>query len=223
MIVQLGESVMGKDGKLGRIAGFSIDQKSQSADQMVIKHGLPFHSGHLAVLGHVTEVQEGQVHVDLSKRELEQLEQYNRNAYRAGDPGVGEFPPAHLPSNTGFEYGRNVGLPPRANIAGTETPLNDTHRMTPSYPSESDAAPEEQRLTVITEGMDVWDSAGTKIGQIRSFAVETTTGEPRQLTWRSSGGKESNLPTDWVERYTSRGIILKVSREQIKEREGASR
>lgn len=215
MIVQLGEQVIGKNGKLGRIAGFGMDSKSQSAEQMVIKHGILFRSDRLAELGHVTGVETGVVHVDLTRDDLAKLEQYSPSAYHrdVGHPAVN--PPFDERGNRPFS-----DLPAKWTEPGVGTMndrLHDKHTMPPTYPENEAIVPEDQRLTVISEGTKVIDNQGIKIGEVSDLAVETATGAPTRISLKQGlgGQPEIELPLEWVERYTPEAVVLKVSKDEM--------
>ncbi len=113
-------------------------------------------------------------------------------------------------------WGRDLPDAPREDVTGT--PLNDTHRMTPEYPSTEEVAPEDERLTVISAGMPVWDDDGNKVGEIHEFAVETTTGRPARIIIKRGGilsHSQVDLPLDWVERFGPKGVFLRASKEQV--------
>lgn len=221
MIVSLGEQVVGKNGTLGRIAGFRFDPNTQSADQMVIKHGLPFHSGHLAVLGFVTGVETGVVRIDLSKQEFEELEQYKRSAYNASDRGPGMMPPF---DSQGDNHYKHAGPVPFASTADrailpehSDERINETHAQPPTYPTGADVTPGDKQPIVVSRGTEVLDRDGIKVGQVRSFAVETTTGQPTRITLESGifGRDGCDLPLDMVQSYGTRAIVLSAATDQI--------
>ncbi len=218
MIVQLGEQVMGKDGKLGELHGFNIDPNTQTADQMVIKHGVLGTDERLAVLGHVVGVETGIVRVDLETKDLNNLDQYNPGAFRSRHSDFGGPSMFDLPGDAIRDPGMGQGLPSEVEEQPTNEPMNDTHSMTPEYPSTEDIAPEDVRPTVISEGAPVWDNNGEKIGEVHDFAVETTTGRPTRITLTRGGvlsQSEIELPLAWIERFGPKGIALQVSKGQV--------
>ncbi len=221
MIVTLGEQVVGKNGTLGRITGFRIDPNSQSADQMVIKHGLPFHGGHLAVLGFVTGVETGVVRVDLTTQELEELEQYSRGSYHGDELGGEMMPPFDVNAESPYEQSPDVPFGGSTDTVilpeHSDERLNDTHPMPPSYPAESANAPGGNQPVVITKGTDVFDNGGSKVGQVQNFAVETSTGQPTQITLERGifGRTGCDLPVDQVQAFGPAGIVLRVAKDQV--------
>lgn len=220
MIISLGQDVVGTDGKLGVIDGFSIDPNSQAADQIVIKHGLLGSDRRLAVLGHVTGLDSGAVQVDLNGKDIETLELYDPDAYSGADLGA----PSHLPfqqeGDQRFNFGMHQTPGTVAPSVNTDAPLNDAHRMTPPYPTGNDVAPDDKRLIVVSEGMDVLDNTGERVAQVHGLAVETSTGEPAHISVKRGGLLSSarfDLPLDWVEQFTFRNVVLNVDKGQLED------
>ncbi len=207
MLVLLGEEVVGTDGKLGIIDGIAIDPKSQTAEQIVMKSGFPVSHNRLIVLGHTTNVEDNAVHVDLSRKEVDSLELYDSDAYHAPDPGG--IDPA--------DYNRAVPGAGKATLA--ETGASEPPQEFPQFitvPDDDQAVPRDERLTVVADGTDVWDSDGKKIGDVHDFAVETSTGKPTRLTIkRGFFASDQEIPVEWVQQYSPKGVLLKVPLKQV--------
>ncbi len=222
MIVNLGEAVIGKDGKLGELKGFTIDPNSQRADQIVIGHGLLGGQERLAVLGHITGVETGTVMMDLSNQDMEMLELYDPNAYRSIDDGAPGYLPFHEPADQRYNFGMHETpgtITPRGD---SDTPRNDTHKMPPTYPAGKEIASDDKRLIVVSEGFPVVDQNGEQVGEVHEFAVETTTGEPTQMRLKRGSllsSAQVELPPGWVEEFTVRNVVLKIEKGQVEELE----
>ncbi len=222
MIVNLGEEVVGKDGKLGELKGFTIDPNSQRADQMVIRHGLLGGQERLAVLGHITGVETGTVMVDLSNQDMDTLELYDPNAYRSTSDGAPGYLPFHEPADQRYNIGLHETPGTVTPRGDSDTPRNDTHKMPPTYPAGKEIASDDKRLIVVSEGVPVLDRNGEQVGEVHEFAVETTTGEPTQMTLKRGSllsSAQVELPPGWVEEFTVRNVVLKIEKGQVEELE----
>jgi sporulation protein YlmC with PRC-barrel domain len=219
VIVSIGQQVVGKNGILGMLSGLRIDSKSQTAEEMVIRHGFPMHDYRLAVLGFVTGVQDGTVEVDLDRAQLGELERYNPAAYRSLDfdrkaPGV-----LDQGSNERWNYGMDEVLSNSPSDKPQDRPVEETHAMPPHYPAGEEIAPEEDRPIIVSQETLVWDSQGRKVGQVQTLAVETSTGRPERLTLKRGFLSQPGLviPLEWVQQYGPKGIALRVANEKVEE------
>jgi hypothetical protein len=219
VIVGIGQEVSGKDGRFGALYGLRMDAKSQTAEEMVIQHGFPVHDYRLAVLGFVTAVQDSTVQVNLDKTQLTKLEQYNPSAFRSEDIDRRGPGPLDQGVNERWNYGLDEVLSNRPNEGPQDRPVEETHPMTPRYPTGEEVAPEDDRPTVISEGTYVWDNQGQKVGQVHIFAVETSTGRPERLTLKRGFLSQPDLmiPLEWVALYGPEGIALRVPKEKVEE------
>ncbi len=218
MIVKIGQEIVGRDGKLGTLVGLSIDPNSQSADQMVIRHGFPLRQEHLAVLGLVTGVRDDVVQVDMDKKQLEASEQYDANAYRSDAPNYG-LPSFDQLGSERQNYGMDQVIADEPNHTRSNSAVDETHLMPPTYPTGEQSVPEDKRLTVITQDTSVRDNAGDKVGSVQTLAVETTTGKPTRLALQRGflSQPELVIPVDWIARLGPEGIELNVSKDQVEQ------
>jgi sporulation protein YlmC with PRC-barrel domain len=219
VIVAIGQEVVGKDGRLGALYGLRMDDKSQTAEEMVIQHGFPVRDYRLAVLGFVTAVQDGTVHVNLDKTQLTELEQYNPSAFRSEDIDRRGPGPLDQGVNERWNYGLDEVQSNTPNDQPQDRPVEETHPMAPRYPAGEEIAPEDDRPTVISRETYVWDNQGQKIGQVHTLAVETSTGRPERLTLKRGFLSQPDLmiPLEWVARYGAEGIALRVPKEKVGE------
>lgn len=219
MIVAIGQEVVGKNGRLGALFGLRMDVKSQTAEEIVIESGFPVHDYRLAVLGFVTAVEDGTVQVDLDKTQLTELEQYNPGAFRSEDIDRRGAGPLDRGVNERWNYGLDDVLSNTPDEQRQDRPVEETHPMVPRYPSGEEIAPEDDRPTVISQGTYVWDNQGQKVGQVHTFAVETSTGRPERLTLKRGFLSQPDLiiPLEWVALYGPEGIALRVPKEKVEE------
>ncbi len=219
MIVTIGQEVIGKSGKLGTLYGLRMDPESQTAEEMVIRHGIPVHDYRLAVLGFVTSVQDDTVQVNLDRTQLGELEQYNPGAFRSEDLDRNGPGPLDNGVNERWNYGLDEALSNRPSDEPQDRPIEETHPMAAHYPTGEEIAPEEDRPFVVSEETYLWDNQGQKLGQVHRFAVETSTGRPERLTLKRGflSQPELAIPLEWVAHYGPEGIALRVAKEKVQE------
>jgi hypothetical protein len=215
MIVSLGQEVIGTDSSLGKAEGMAMDPKSERADQMVIRPGVLSASRRLVVLGHVTEVEDGTVRVDLAQANLGELERYEPTEYLP--PELSNSGPVDFDGNLRVSGGAaspdNWGRFP-----GQQVP------QAPGTTNDEQVVPEDRRLSVVRSGMRVWDEKGDMVGKARGFSVETTTGQPTHLSLERGllGRGELEIPLEWVEQYTPKGVLLRVTKSRVESLEKAN-
>ncbi len=171
------------------------------------------------MLGFVTAVQDGTVQVNLDKQQLSELEQYNPASFHSEDIDRGGLGPLDTGQNERWNYGLDEVLSNLPNDQPRDRPVDETHPMTPRYPTGEEIAPEDDRPTVISEETFVWDNQGYKLGQVHGFAVETSTGRPVRLTLQRGFISQPDLviPIEWAARYGPEGIALRVAKEKVEE------
>ena len=88
------------------------------------------------------------------------------------------------------------------------------------YPGHEQRRPDDRQLPAVGRGTDVFDAAGEKVGDIGDLSVESETGMAARIVGRQGLIFKSDfeIPVEWVDGWTPRGVGLNVSRADMEAR-----
>jgi uncharacterized protein YrrD len=203
--INIGADVIGADGKLGEVHRVIADAGHNRITDLVVKRGGLFGGEERVVpLGHMTRVAGGQVFVDLDTRGFEALDTFAEDRYRA----AGEDWP--VPERIQRQDWLLSAVAAEGPMAAMGTP---PRLATP----ERRPRPADMLRPAITEGMDVVDASGRKVGEVGEFSIAPDSGTPTRITLRRGFifKQDTELPLEWVQALGDEGVVLKVEKEAV--------
>jgi uncharacterized protein YrrD len=208
MEIKLGAPVVGSDGAhLGHVMAAIADARSDRITDIVVKHGTISVHKQVVPLSHVTSVTDGEVHVGMNLRALDQEEGLTGPAHAAdidyvGTPGTdqdGDFRGDLQFDAFADSFGHMGGK-----VGG--------------FPGGEQIGPDLMERPEIFPGMAVLDDVGQKVGELGEFSFEVETGAPVRVTVKSGFlfKSETELPLSWVRDLGEHGILLNVDGNKVK-------
>ena len=203
--INIGADVIGTDGKLGEVRRVIADTSHNRITDLVVKHGGLFGGGERVVkLGSVARVAGGQVFVNLDARSFESLDTFAQDRYSAA--------------------GEDWPVPERIQrqdwllrAAAAEGPMGAMATPRPAPPSSTPRPPADMLRPAISEGMDVVDVSGRKVGEVGEFSIAADSGLPTRITLRRGFifKQDTELPLEWVQALGDEGVVLRVEKEAV--------
>jgi sporulation protein YlmC with PRC-barrel domain len=207
MDIPIGAEVRGPTGKLGTVHGVMLDEPRELITDLVVQAGILGGEERVIPATYVVRAEDGVVHVDLDEKAFSARERFTEDRYRGPDPDY-SGPPGH---DRGADFLMDTAVAEGAllGMAGAPKPFG--------FPGGEQVVPEDEQRPVISDGMDVLDVHGEKVGALGEFHVSAETGAPTRLSLRHGllGTEDTPLPVAWVERLSSRGVVLGVPKDEI--------
>ncbi len=205
MDIKVGAVVMGTNGKLGEVTRVTFDEHTHSVDELVIRHGVLLRSERLVPLPHVLRVEDDVVYLDLDDKAFDAMEGYAEKPYDSRK--------ADLSGSLRFDI-QGVYTPNLVTVTGQSGRPGDP---TSNYPSVEQIIPPDKQMPVIAVGTNLFDVNGEKIGEVGEFSVDPQTEALTRLSVRRGFvfKRDSEVPVNWVQEITVRGIVLNVAKEEV--------
>ena len=207
MDINIGADVIGTSGKLGEVHRVILDARSERITDLVVKHGFLFGRERVVPLAHVTEVENGVVHLDLDERGFEAMDGFSDDRYRAPDPSwVG--PPGRRSED--FLMDVTVAEGPMAGLGGGPTPPL-------GFPGGQQVSPDDMARPTVSPGTPVLDRDGKHIGDVHEMAFSAEHGTPTRLVVRSGGifHHDTEVPASMVQEIGDDGVMLNVVQDEV--------
>ena len=200
MEIRLGAEVIGTQGKLGTVQRVIVESHTERVTDLVVRHhGLLGHT-RVVPLGHVANVADDAVHLDLDEAGFEALDGFVSDRYHA--PNATFTPPGS--STTTFAVDATVaGGGFGGHLGGL--PSGQT------WPDDTERA-------AVGAGTPVIDVTGVRIGAVHELRFAES-GAPTRLVLRRGRllHHDTVIPLDWVKEIGDDGILLRVPASRVAE------
>jgi uncharacterized protein YrrD len=196
MEIKIGDTVMGKSGKLGEVERIIVEHNHlDRVSELVVKHGFLFGSDRVVPVERITRIEDGVVYLDLDEKGFAALDGFAGERYH----GPRDEPP-EMPL---FAEGMLVRLA-------------ESEHVEPDH-SSGDVLLYDAARADIRAGMNVLDINGIRLGETGEVAVASETGRPTHVRLRRGYlfRHDLELPLDWVARIAQDGVQLNVSRDRV--------
>lgn len=208
--VAIGAEVRGPDGSLGEVDKIIVDPTTDRLTGVVVKHGRVFSDRRVLPLDAIQRADGSALYVDLDDEQFSALEDFDPVRYRSPDPDYSGPPGFDAAHGHNFNLENYVAMGP-ANIALGQA-------MKPlGYPGGEISEPQAPHWDTLSEGADILDSDGEKVGEVAALVLDGETGEPARLTVRRGFlfGDEADLPTAWIDSIGDGRLRLNVPRRTV--------
>lgn len=206
MDVSIGAEVMGREGKLGQVHRVIVDARTGHITDLVVKHGFLFGKDRMVPLADVNRVENGVVFLDLDERGFEAMNGFTDDRYHAPDPNY-TGPP-------GFDHGEFL-IDSMVAGGGAAGPSAGAPPL--GFPGGEATSPDDMQRPAISIGTDVVDMNGEKVGEVGEISLSPADGTPTRVTLRQGHlfHHETDLPIEWVDELSDKGITLKVTKADV--------
>lgn len=211
VLITLGADVEGRDGKLGSVSRVIVHE--DAVTNVVVKKRSFGATEYVVPVGDFTEDTGGALRLDLAEDQLEQFDLFDSNAYRAPDPDY-TGPPGFDASSAGqrnLQLDSYVAMGPTVGLGGGSPVLG--------FPGGERRASRQQQMqwSSISEGSQVVDSEGEKVGEVDELTLGADGNQPERLVLRSGlfGRTKSELPVDWIDSLEDEMVILSVPKREV--------
>ncbi|MCC6382868.1 MAG: PRC-barrel domain-containing protein [Dehalococcoidia bacterium] len=208
--VAIGAEVRGPDGSLGEVEKIIVDPTTERLTGVVVRHGRVFRDRRVLPLDAVRHADGSALYVDLDDEQFSALEDFDPVRYRSPDPDYSGPPGFDAAHGHNFNLENYVAMGP-ANIALGQA-------MKPlGYPGGEVSEPQAPHWDTVSEGDDVLDADGEKVGEVAAFVLDGETGRPARLTVRRGFlfSHEADLPLAWLDAVADGKIRLNVARHTV--------
>jgi sporulation protein YlmC with PRC-barrel domain len=208
--VRIGDEVQGRDGKkLGEVERVVVDARTDTITDLVVKHGFAFKTSRVVPLGCINASEAGVLRADIDEEEFETLSGFDPGNYRAPDPDYNGPPGLDRPGVNDLNMTTMVAF----------GPLHSGQGKPFGWPGGERKGPRPARLArpSVAEGTDILDCDGEKAGEVAAIEFEAAEGRPVRLRMRKGKifGDEVDVPVDWVEDLSDKGVVLNVERGSV--------
>src|SRR5919108_2998752 len=209
MLVPFDTTVVDSDGKpVGTVKHLVLHPQSRQVASLIVHRGILSRHDVVVPLAKVAAFGE-EVRLTLRADELDSLERFHAPNYRVM--------PDHWEMPLGFDQ-REFFLIGTAGWVETELPFETTSPTVSGTPRFiADPVPaQDQEGPDITAGMQVYDSAGQRIGEVEAVAFDPASGQISQLTLKHGfvSRKEITIPASMIGAISDR-IVLTVDAESV--------
>lgn len=208
--VAIGAEVRGPEGSLGEVEKIIVDPTTDRLTGVVVKHGRVFSDRRVLPLDAIRRADGSALYVDLDDEQFSTLEDFDPVRYRSPDPDYSGPPGFDAAHGHNFNLENYVAMGP-ANIALGQA-------MKPlGYPGGEISEPQAPHWDTLSEGADILDADGEKVGEVAALVLDGETGEPARLRVRRGFlfGDEADLPTAWIDSIADGRLRLNVPRRTV--------
>lgn len=220
---RLGDAVFDSAGeKLGDVTRVIVDADAEIISGLVVKPSGMFEKERI-VPRDMLEAAAGGFHSKISAADFEDLSPFDSGAFRAPDPGYTGPPGFDRESlrRSNLALDAAVAIGPLAGIGSSVKPFG--------YPSSEISAPAAslaatgQQLPMVERGAGIIDVAGRKVGDVEEIAFDGD-GRPSSIVVRQGFlfAKQFEIPPEWIERISDKGVILNVAEDRLQAVVGGS-
>jgi len=186
MEITLGTALIDADGLIGMVSGFTADFERNGLEDILVGQTTPPYAERrlpLALLTLIAEDRDGAIYLDLDARDWALLDD--------------------SPASVGAPEADRSRSPRGTVVALADSPASVRKQW-------SALAPEPP---IIALGTGVFDCMGQRVGNVRQLAVDSSSGRALRLTLSRGPAflDRSDLPGDWIDELSARGVILKFS------------
>jgi sporulation protein YlmC with PRC-barrel domain len=212
MLFGLGSLVNGASGKLGEVERIMFDPNTRRAEYLVVRHDALMGGLRVVPFHEITRVDEHGLHLGMDDDGFKALSVYHEDVDRARDPDYIAPPSAQ-------DYGRSGAAFQMDAITARGTVGYDTDNPL-GYPGFEQREADDRQLPAVGRGTAVFDAAGEKVGDVSDLSVESETGMAARIVVRQGliFKSDFDIPIDWVDGWTPRGVGLNVSKDEIEAR-----
>lgn len=208
--VAIGAEVRGPEGSLGEVEKIIVDPTTDRVTGVVVKHGRIFTDRRVLPLEAIRRADASVLFVDLDDEQFSALEDFDPVRYRSPDPDYSGPPGFDAAHGHNFNLENYVAMGP-ANIALGQA-------MKPlGYPGGEISEPQAPHWDTVSEGTDIVDALGEKVGEVAALVLDAETGQPTRITVRQGFlfASEHDMPAAWVESIDDGRVRLGVTREAV--------
>jgi uncharacterized protein YrrD len=210
-LISIGAEVEGREGPLGEVSRIVVDPERDCVTGVVVKHGSMLATERIVALAALRAGEGTSLVLDMGKDEFDELEPFDETVYRAPDPDYSGPP--------GFDYEsagrRNLALESYValgpNLAfGSPEPIG-------GYPGGEVIAAVSTEAPSISEGTDIRDCDGEKVGEVAELSIDPETAQPVSLRVKSGFifKSERELPVEWIEELGPEYVSLSVPKSEV--------
>lgn len=198
--IRIGADVISSAGdKVGSVAYVVVHPPEMHVTDIVVSTGAILGRDVLVAVDKVNRIADGQIHLSIDKDQLEKCEDYVEVEYEGPPP---EWAPA-----TGWGYPAGGTLWPTGSF----------------YPEVSSVHVNAPSGTVgIRHGMDVESSDGHKVGSIDALDANLSTDDLTEMVVKQGHlfTHDIHIPIGDVDRVDEEKVVLKLSRDEVRQRFG---
>ena len=209
MIFGLGSSVIGTSGKLGDVDRIMFDPNTHRAEHLIVKHGTLLSASRVVPFHDVASVDDEGLHLGVDEEAFGNLPDFRTDLERGKDPDYTAPPAEQAAGRSGMGFQMDA-----VTARGSLGYMSDKPM---GYPGSEQTVSDDAQLPVVGRGTDVFDALGEKVGEVGDLAVESETGMPARISVRRGFifKNDLDIPPDWLDGFTPRGVGLKVEKTEI--------
>ncbi|MGE5595369.1 MAG: PRC-barrel domain-containing protein [Hyphomicrobiales bacterium] len=210
--IAIGDEVRGPDGKLGEVEKLIVDAEADRISEVVVKHGFLWGNERVIPLEAIQRSDGSVLYTDIDQKQFKECAGFDPGRYREPDPDYSGPPAFDADAQDNFPY----------RVAVTQGSLLYLNAgKTFGYPGGevSEGVSRLQTLPVIQEGDAVLSSDYEKVGEVSEFEGNAD-GFPTRLVVKQGFlfKREAEIPAEWIAELSDKGVVLNVSRDEVRER-----
>jgi sporulation protein YlmC with PRC-barrel domain len=214
MEICIGDIVRGRDGDLGKVERFLIDQRTGKVEHLVIGGG-PLQSDRAIPIDCISGVDHG-VLADIDKDGWEEMPTWSTDLFRAKSVDY-EGPPSE-----------DLEGVDRGEFLLDETVASGSYGFlsgkSGGFPGDEQLVSDDRQLADIGKGTDVLDFGGEKIADVDDVTIDASNGTLERVVMRRGLilGHESEIPLEWIDRVQPGQLLLKVTKHEVEAHDKAA-